>query len=131
MKTAIKEDNFSQNNTQKEKIIVDTKIEYNCEQSIIKYYIDSNKQNIFRKISNFDFGPMQYVLVTAILSALGLGFLIVGFLIYQCKKQKEENTTLIEDYIIFDKKIILYDDGSTEIQKINIKNQTRIVPISN
>ena len=42
-------------------------------------------------------------------------------------KKKEENKTQLEDYITFDKKIIIYNDGSTEIQKINIKNQTRVV----
>ena len=74
---------------------------------------------------------MKYVFGTTLLSNLGLGLLTVGYLIYQYKKQKEENTTLIEDYIIFDKKIIIYNDGSTEIQKINVKNQSRIIPISN
>ena len=54
MKTEIIEDYFSneqkiaEDNTQKEKIIVETKMEYNCEESIMKYYIDSNKENIFR-----------------------------------------------------------------------------------
>ena len=137
MKTEIIEDYFSSeqkiagDNTQKEKIIVETKMEYNWEESIMKYYIDSNKEKIFRKISKFHLGPMKYVFGTTLLSNLGLGLLTVGYLIYQYKKQKEENTTLIEDYIIFDKKIIIYNDGSTEIQKINVKNQSRIIPISN
>ena len=134
MKTEIIEDYFSsdqkiaKDNTQKEKIIVETKMEYNCEESIRKYYVEKNNQSIIQKISNFNLGPMSYVAGTTLLSLFGLGLLGVGYLVNRYRNKKEENKTQLEDYIIFDKKIIIYNDGSTEIQKINIKNQTRIVP---
>ena len=134
MKTEIIEDYFSsdqkiaKDNTQKEKIIVETKMEYNCEESIRKYYVEENNQSIIQKISNFNLGPMSYVAGTTLLSLFGLGLLGVGYLVNRYRNKKEENKTQLEDYIIFDKKIIIYNDGSTEIQKINIKNQTRIVP---
>ena len=134
MKTEIIEDYFSnvqnitQDNTQKEKIIVETKKEYNCEESIRKYYVEENNQRFLQKISNVNLGPMPYVAGANLLSFFGLGLLGIGYLVYQYKYKKEENKTQLEDYITFDKKIIIYNDGSTEIQKINIKNQTRIVP---
>ena len=134
MKTEIIEDYFSnvqnitQDNTQKEKIIVETKKEYNCEESIRKYYVEENNQSFLQKISNVNLGPMSYVAGASLLSFVGLGLLGIGYLVYQYKYKKEEKKAQLEDYITFDKKIIIYDDGSTEIQKINIKNQTRIVP---
>ena len=134
MKTEIIEDYFSnkqkiaEDNTQKEKIIVETKMEYNCEESIRKYYVEENDQSFLQKISNVNLGPMSYVAGGALLSFVGLGLLGIGYLVYQYKYKKEENKTQLEDYITFDKKIIIYNDGSTEIQKINIKNQTRVVP---
>ena len=133
MKTEIIEDYFSSeqkiagDNTQKEKIIVETKMEYNCEESIRKYYVDENNQSITQIISNLNLGPSSYV--DRIFSDfIGLNLFGVGYLVYRKKKKKEENKTQLEDYITFDKKIIIYNDGSTEIQKINIKNQTRVVP---
>ena len=134
MKTEIIEDYFSkeqkieQDNAQKEKIIVETKIEYNCEESIRKYYVEENNQSFLQKISNLNLGPLGYIAGTSLLFIFGLGLLGVGYLVYGNKKNKEENKIELEDYITFDKKIITYNDGSTEIQKINIKNQTRIVP---
>ena len=134
MKTEIIEDYFSnvqniaEDNTQKEKIIVETKMEYNCEESIRKYYVEENDQSFLQKISNVNLGPMSYVAGASLLSFVGLGLLGIGYLVYQYKYKKEEKKTQLEDYITFDKKIIIYNDGSTEIQKINIKNQTRIVP---
>ena len=71
---------------------------------------------------------MSYVAGGILLSSVGLGLLGIGYLVYQYKYKKDEKKTQLEDYITFDKKIIIYNDGSTEIQKINIKNQTRIVP---
>ena len=56
MKTEIIENYFSneqkiaEDNTQKEKIIVETKMEYNCEESIRKYYVEENNQSIIQKI---------------------------------------------------------------------------------
>ena len=134
MKTEIIEDyvsnvqNITEDNTQKEKIIVETKMEYNCEESIRKYYVEENNQSFLQKISNVNLGPMSYVAGANLLSFFGLGLLGIGYLLYQYKYKKEEKKAQLEDYITFDKKIIIYDDGSTEIQKINIKNQTRIVP---
>ena len=134
MKTEIIEDyvsnvqNITEDNTQKEKIIVETKMEYNCEESIRKYYVEENDQSFLQKISNVNLGPMSYVAGGNLLSFFGLGLLGIGYLVYQYKNKKEEKKTQLEDYITFDKKIIIYDNGSTEIQKINIKNQTRIVP---
>ena len=134
MKTEIIEDyvsnvqNITEDNTQKEKIIVETKMEYNCEESIRKYYVEENNQSFLQKISNVNLGPMSYVAGASLLSFVGLGLLGIGYLVYQYKYKKEEKKAQLEDYITFDKKIIIYDDGSTEIQKINIKNQTRIVP---
>ena len=134
MKTEIIEDYFSkeqkieQDNAQKEKIIVETKIEYNCEESIRKYYVEENNQSFLQKISNLNLGPLGYIAGTSLLFIFGLGLLGVGYLVYGNKKNKEENKIELEDYITFDKKIITYNDGSTEIQKINIKNQTRVVP---
>ena len=134
MKTEIIEDyvsnvqNITEDNTQKEKIIVETKMEYNCEESIRKYYVEENDQSFLQKISNVNLGPMSYVAGASLLSFVGLGLLGIGYLVYQYKYKKEEKKAQLEDYITFDKKIIIYDDGSTEIQKINIKNQTRIVP---
>ena len=134
MKIPIIEDYFSnekkieQDNTQKEKIIVETKMEYNCEESIRKYYAEENNQSILQKISNLNLGPMDYIAGATLLSTFGIGLLGVGYLVYRYKTKKEENKIELEDYITFDKKIITYNDGSTEIQKINIKNQTRIVP---
>ena len=133
MKTEIIEDYFSnkqkiaEDNTQKEKIIVETKIEYNFEESIRKYYEEDNNQSIVQKILNLDRGPMSYVDGT-LSDFIGLSLFGVGYLSYKYFKKKEENKTQLEDYITFDKKIIIYNDGSTEIQKINIKNQTRVVP---
>ena len=133
MKTEIIEDYFSneqkiaEDNTQKEKIIVETKMEYNCEESIRKYYVDENNQSITQIISNLNLVPSSYV--DRIFSDfIGLNLFGVGYLVYRYFKKKEENKTQLEDYITFDKKIIIYNDGSTEIQKINIKNQTRVVP---
>ena len=134
MKTPIIEDYFSnekkieQDNTQKEKIIVETKMEYNCEESIRKYYAEENNQSILQKISNLNLGPMGYIAGATLLSTFGIGLLGVGYLVYRYKTKKEENKIELEDYITFDKKIITYSDGSIEIQKINVKNQTRIVP---
>ena len=134
MKTEIIEDyvsnvqNITEDNTQKEKIIVETKMEYNCEESIRKYYVEENDQSFLQKISNVNLGPMLDVAGASLLSFVGLGLLGIGYLVYQYKNKKEEKKTQLEDYITFDKKIIIYDNGSTEIQKINIKNQTRIVP---
>ena len=134
MKTEIIEDYFSnvqnitEDNTQKEKIIVETKMEYNCEESIRKYYAEENNQSFLQKISNVNLGPMSYVAGGILLSSVGLGLLGIGYLVYQYKYKKEEKKAQLEDYITFDKKIIIYNDGSTEIQKINIKNQTRVVP---
>ena len=134
MKTEIIEDYFSnvqniaEDNTQKEKIIVETKMEYNCEESIRKYYVEENDQSFLQKISNVNLGPMSYVAGASLLSFVGLGLLGIGYLVYQYKNKKKKKKTQLEDYITFDKKIIIYNDGSTEIQKINIKNQTRIVP---
>ena len=133
MKTEIIEDYFSneqkiaEDNTQKEKIIVETKMEYNCEESIRKYYVDENNQSIIQKILNYDL-PISYVAGTSLIGIFGLGLLGVGYLVNRYLNKKEENKTQLEDYITFDKKIIIYNDGSTEIQKINIKNQTRVVP---
>ena len=133
MKTEIIEDYFSnkqkiaEDNTQKEKIIVETKIEYNFEESIRKYYEEDNNQSITQKILNLDRGPMSYVDGT-LSDFIGLNLFGVGYLVYRYFKKKEENKTQLEDYITFDKKIIIYNDGSAEIQKINIKNQTRVVP---
>ena len=133
MKTEIIEDYFSnkqkiaEDNTQKEKIIVETKIEYNFEESIRKYYEEDNNQSIIQKILNLDKVPMSYVDGT-LSDFIGLSLFGVGYLAYKYFKKKEENKTQLEDYITFDKKIIIYNDGSTEIQKINIKNQTRVVP---
>ena len=132
MKTEIIEDYFSngqkiaEDNTQKEKIIVETKMEYNCEESIRKYYAEGNNQSIIQKILNYDL-PISYVAGTSLIGIFGLG-LGVGYLVNRYLNKKEENKTQLEDYITFDKKIIIYNDGSTEIQKINIKNQTRVVP---
>ena len=134
MKTPIIEDYFSnekkieQDNTQKEKIIVETKMEYNCEESIRKYYTEENNQSILQKISNLNLGPMGYIAGATLLSTFGMGLLGVWYLVYRYKTKKEENKIELEDYITFDKKIITYSDGSIEIQKINVKNQTRIVP---
>ena len=134
MKTPIIEDYFSnekkieQDNTQKEKIIVETKMEYNCEESIRKYYAEENNQSILQKISNLNLGPMGYIAGATLLSTFGMGLLGVWYLVYRYKTKKEENKIELEDYITFDKKIITYSDGSIEIQKINVKNQTRIVP---
>ena len=134
MKTEIIEDYFSSeqkiagDNTQKEKIIVETKMEYNCEESIRKYYVEENNESFLHKISNVNLGPMSYLAGSTLLSFFGLGLLGIGYLVSQYKNKKEEKETQLEDYITFDKKIIIYNDGSTEIQKINIKNQTRIVP---
>ena len=134
MKTPIIEDYFSnekkieQDNTQKEKIIVETKMEYNCEESIRKYYAEENNQSILQKISNLNLGPMGYIAGATLLSTFGIGLLGVWYLVYRYKTKKEENKIELEDYITFDKKIITYSDGSIEIQKINVKNQTRIVP---
>ena len=133
MKTEIIEDYFSneqkiaEDNTQKEKIIVETKMEYNCEESIRKYYVDENNQSIIQKILNYNL-PISYVAGTSLIGIFGLGLLGVGYLVNRYLNKKEENKTQLEDYITFDKKIIIYNDGSTEIQKINIKNQTRVVP---
>ena len=133
MKTEIIEDYFSSeqkiagDNTQKEKIIVETKMEYNCEESIRKYYEEGNNQSIIQKILNYDL-PISYVAGTSLIGIFGLGLLGVGYLVNRYLNKKEENKTQLEDYITFDKKIIIYNDGSTEIQKINIKNQTRVVP---
>ena len=133
MKTEIIEDYFSEeqkiaeDNTQKEKIIVETKLEYNCEESIRKYYVEGNNQSIIQKILNYDL-PISYVAGTSFIGIFGLGLLGVGYLVNRYLNKKEENKTQLEDYITFDKKIIIYNDGSTEIQKINIKNQTRVVP---
>ena len=133
MKTEIIEDYFSnkqkiaEDNTQKEKIIVETKIEYNFEESIRKYYEEDNNQSIIQKILNLDRGPMSYVDGT-LSDFIGLSLFSVGYLAYKYFNKKEENKTQLEDYITFDKKIIIYNDGSTEIQKINIKNQARVVP---
>ena len=133
MKTEIIEDYFSSeqkiagDNTQKEKIIVETKMEYNCEESIRKYYVEGNNQSIIQKILNYD-SPISYVAGTSLIGIFGLGLLGVGYLVNRYLNKKEENKTQLEDYITFDKKIIIYNDGSTEIQKINIKNQTRVVP---
>ena len=134
MKTPIIEDYFSnekkieQDNTQKEKIIVETKMEYNCEESIRKYYAEENNQSILQKISNLNLGPMGYIAGATLLSTFGIGLLGVWYLVYRYKTKKEENKIELEDYITFDKKIITYSDGSIEIQKINVKKQTRIVP---
>ena len=133
MKTEIIEDYFSSeqkitgDNTQKEKIIVETKMEYNCEESIRKYYVDENNQSIIQKILNYNL-PISYIAGTSLIGIFGLGLLGVGYLVNRYLNKKEENKTQLEDYITFDKKIIIYNDGSTEIQKINIKNQTRVVP---
>ena len=133
MKTEIIEDYFSneqkiaEDNTQKEKIIVETKMEYNCEESIRKYYVEGNNQSIIQKILNYD-SPISYIAGTSLIGIFGLGLLGVGYLVNRYLNKKEENKTQLEDYIKFDKKIIIYNDGSTEIQKINIKNQTRVVP---
>ena len=133
MKTEIIEDYFSSeqkiagDNTQKEKIIVETKMEYNCEESIRKYYVEENNQSISQIISNLNLGPMSYVDRT-LSTFFELSLFGVGYSVYKYFTKKEENKTQLEDYITFDKKIIIYNDGSTEIQKINIKNQTRIVP---
>ena len=67
MKTEIIEDyvsnvqNITEDNTQKEKIIVETKMEYNCEESIRKYYVEENNQSFLQKISKVNLGPMSYV----------------------------------------------------------------------
>ena len=133
MKTEIIEDYFSSeqkiagDNTQKEKIIVETKMEYNCEESIRKYYVEGNNQSIIQKILQYD-SPISYIAGTSLIGIFGLGLLGVGYLVNRYLNKKEENKTQLEDYITFDKKIIIYNDGSTEIQKINIKNQTRVVP---
>ena len=133
MKTEIIEDYFSneqkfaEDNTQKEKIIVETKMEYNCEESIRKYYAEGNNQSIIQKILQYD-SPISYIAGTSLIGIFGLGLLGVGYLVNRYLNKKEENKTQLEDYITFDKKIIIYNDGSTEIQKINIKNQTRVVP---
>ena len=134
MKTEIREDYFSnekniaEDNTQKEKIIVETKMKYDCEESIRKYYVEENNQNITQKISNINLGPMSYIAGTTLLSFFGLDLIGAVYLVNRYRNKNEENKTQLEDYITFDKKIIIYNDGSTEIQKINIKNQTRIVP---
>ena len=132
MKTEIIDDYFSkdqkiaEDNTQKEKIIVKTKMEYNCEESIRKYYVEENNQSISQIISNLNLGPMSYVDRT-LSTFFELSLFGVGYSVYKYFTKKEENKTQLEDYITFDKKIIIYNDGSTEIQKINIKNQTRKV----
>ena len=134
MKTPIIEDYFSnekkieRDGARKEKIIVETKMEYNCEESIRKYYAEENNQSILQKISNLNLGPMGYIAGATLLSTFGIGLLGVWYLVYRYKTKKEENKIELEDYITFDKKIITYSDGSIEIQKINVKNQTRIVP---
>ena len=56
-----KDQKNAEDNTQKEKIIVETKIEYNFEESIRKYYEEDNNQSIIQKILNLDRGPMSYV----------------------------------------------------------------------
>ena len=88
MKTEIIEDYFSSeqkiagDNTQKEKIIVETKMEYNCEESIRKYYVDENNQSITQIISNLNLGPSSYV--DRIFSDfIGLNLFGVGYLVYR------------------------------------------------
>ena len=149
MKTETTEDYSSKNqknaedNTQKEKIIVETKIEYNCEESVRKYHLEENiesiiqklekieeenNQSIIQKILNMYIGAVSYVDETIQSYFLSLSAFGWGSWVYRYLNKKEENKTQLEDYITFDKKIIIYNDGSTEIQKINIKNQTRVVP---
>ena len=93
MKTEIIEDYFSnkqkiaEDNTQKEKIIVETKMEYNCEESIRKYYVDENNQSITQIISNLNLGPSFYV--DRIFSDfIGLNLFGVGYLVYRYFKKK-------------------------------------------
>ena len=88
MKTEIIEDYFSnkqkiaEDNTQKEKIIVETKMEYNCEESFRKYYVDENNQSITQIISNLNLGPSSYV--DRIFSDfIGLNLFGVGYLVYR------------------------------------------------
>ena len=96
MKTEIIEDyvsnvqNITEDNTQKEKIIVETKMEYNCEESIRKYYVEENNQSFLQKISNVNLGPMSYVAGVNLLSFFGLGLLGIGYLVSQYKNKKEE-----------------------------------------
>ena len=95
MKTEIIEDYFSneqkiaEDNTQKEKIIVETKIEYNFEESIRKYYEEDNNQSIIQKILNLDRGPMSYVDGT-LSDFIGLSLFGVGYLAYKYLKKKRK-----------------------------------------
>ena len=110
MKTEIIEDYFSnkqkiaEDNTQKEKIIVETKIEYNCEESVRKYHLEENIESIIQKlekieeennqsitqiISNLNLGPSSYV--DRIFSDfIGLSLFGVGYLAYKYFKKKRK-----------------------------------------
>ena len=145
-------------NNSKEKKIIEMTTKKNCEQSIKKYErkiedeygsIKEVAAIIGTTASSFLVGggastiaigtlTLLGITATAPLSIIGLAaYGITG--IFTAKKlskdiekadlrNKVDEKFINEDYIVYDEETLLYDDGTKEVKRTNIKKCTRVIP---
>ena len=141
----------------KEKIIVEIKRKYNCQESIKKYdRMIKDENGTLKKVASYlgvtagscatgyatEIAVGSAMLAAGVVSApVVIGGMILSGIISTIIPEfigydkldkvdfehRVDDKLQNEDYITFDEEIIIYHDGTKEIRRINVENYTRII----